>query len=544
MELRPYQTKLVDTSIQMLIGGKRKIVCQLATGGGKTVCFAAISASFTRHNTGKSVLILVHRKELLQQTRRTLYDAFSLVAQPIAAGMRHIPSAPVYVGMVESVNRRMEQIRNVGLVIIDEAHIGAFNKLHQHFPDQYIIGFTATPQSASKKDPMRNHYEDIVCGVDIPELIAAGNLCQNITYAPKDIVDRSELQVKGGEFAEGEMGKVFSRAKHVNNTVSAYQRWAAGVKTIIFNCSVSHSQAVCTAFQAAGYNCRHLDGAMSGTERDNIMKWLKHTPDAILCNVGVATTGFDEPTIEAVIMNRATMSMPLWLQCAGRGSRPTSAKSAFTIIDMGGNAVAHGDWCDQRDWADIFHNPPKARQKDAVAPVKNCPECDAIIAAAARVCKVCGYAFPAAVSPEEQVMGDFIVVTRGIDVRDVIQRHRDKKMYFSFYEIPRTLAQIALGKVEKIQHDYLEGMRKELHRLCADWCEANHRNYNDWHKEQAVDSLYKELKKAFPRWKIPTAPAPTEATPSVAWTQQPIGPADRAPKFNDFFANQIQPFAL
>jgi superfamily II DNA or RNA helicase len=506
MELRSYQERGVTQVATKLAEGKRKIVYQLATGGGKTITFSAISDRYIK-KSGKAVLILVHRKELLQQTRRTLYNAYGISAQIIIAGMRHIPPADVYVGMVESVHRRIPMLQNVGLVIIDEAHIAAFNKLHEHFPEQFIIGFTATPISANRKKPMKDFYADIVCGVDIPELISEGHLCQNITYAPKDIVDRSALSIKNGEFDEGLMAVEFSKPKYVKNAVKAYEKWAKGNKTIIFNCTIDHSQQVNNAFVIAGYNSKHLDSTMSATERDNILKWFKNTPDAVLNNVGILTAGFDEPTIETVIMNKSTMSMPLWLQCTGRGARPTEAKSAFTIIDMGGNALAHGDWCDARDWENLFLNPAKPGKGDGVAPVKNCPQCDAILNASMRTCKHCGFEFPAPEVAMEEELSDFVVVTKGIDVRAVIERHRDKKEYYPFFRIGKDLAQQAKNTVPKMNDEIAEFILNKYFEMARQWCGQKGKRFNQWHQVTARNHLYSELQNHFKKWKNPHADA-------------------------------------
>jgi len=502
MTLRDYQEKAVNQVSAMLASGKRKVVLQCATGSGKTIMFSAISHRYTS-KAAKSVLILVHRKELLQQTRKTLYNAFGISAQVIIAGMRHVPPATVYVGMVESVSRRLGHLRNIGLVIIDEAHIAAFNKIHEAFTTQFIIGFTATPISANKRTPMRDFYEDIICGVDIPELIAGGNLCQNITFAPKETVDRASLKVKGNEFDEGLMSLTFSAPKYVKNTLAAYNKWGKDTKTIIFNCSISHSRDVHAAFLLAGYASRHLDSTMSATERTNILRWFENTPNAILNNVGILTAGFDCPSIETVIMNKATMSMPLWLQSTGRGSRPTEAKSAFTIIDMGGNALIHGDWGSGMDWENIFHNPPKQNKEEGVAPVKNCPECDAIISASARTCKFCGFEFPAKEISLEQELSDFVVVTKGINVRDVIERNRDKKLYYPFFKIGKDLASQAANTAPRMADDVAEYILTRYYELAKEWCNVNNKRFNDWHKTTAKSHLYTELSQRFKKWQPP-----------------------------------------
>ena len=425
MILRPYQDAAVLKVAQKLTQ-HRKIIFQLATGGDKTITFAAITKRYIE-KSGKSVLILVHRKELMQQTRKTLHSAFGINAQPITAGMKFVPPSNVYVGMVESTIRRIPA--HLGLVIVDEAHNLSFAKMHEHFPNEMIIGFTATPLTSNKKKPLKDYYEDIVCGIDIPDLIAQGSLCQNITYAPKDTVDAAALKVKAGEYDESAMAQEFSKAKHVQNTVDAYQRYTPGTKCLVFNCNIAHSDMVADAFQRAGLNCKSVDSTME--DRDSIIRWYHDTPDAILCNVAILTTGFDAPETETVIMNRATLSMPLWLQCTGRGSRPFAGKQNFTIIDLGQNAITHGDWCDSRNWEDIFFNPPKAG-RPGVAPVRNCPQCDAILPARCLMCQYCGHIFPPKEIEEAERLSDFVIVTKGIDVPKMIEVHKHRKEYFPF----------------------------------------------------------------------------------------------------------------
>ena len=60
------------------------------------------------------------------------------------------------------------------------------------------------------------------------------------------------------------------------------------------------------------YAIRHLDNTSSNEDRKDILHWFKHTPDAILTSVGILTTGFDEPTVETIILNRATKSLTLY----------------------------------------------------------------------------------------------------------------------------------------------------------------------------------------------------------------------------------------
>ena len=502
MQLRDYQETFVS-NVARSLATHRKVCAQLATGAGKTVVFSAIAQRYIAKQAGSanplSVLILVHRKELLAQTRRTLYNAYNIIAQPIQAGMKTIPPAEVYVGMCESAHRRAAKLRNIGMVIIDEAHIAAFNKLHDVFPDQYILGFTATPLSASVKCPMSTHYEQIITGIDIPELIAAGNLCQCITYAPRDTVDRAALVTKGNEFEESEMAKEFSKSRHVMNTVRAYEQHSKGAKTIVFNVQVEHSKKVCDAFIQSGYNARHIDGMTDAGMRTATLRWFSETPDAILCNVGIATTGFDEPTIETVIVNRATQSLPLYLQMCGRGARPTPTKASFTIIDMGSNASFLGEWHNPRDWGDMFRNPRKKSDKEGVAPVKSCPQCEALVAVSARICQYCEFEIPktAAEEAQEELFSELVCLTQGIDVAALIERNAEKKQYAAFFQIANALVAEATRMTQKMSDSMAGLLLEQYHAKGREWCKAVGKRYNQWHQERAQETLWAKLKERF-----------------------------------------------
>ncbi len=332
-QLRQYQTIGIDKIATKYAQGINRIIFQLATGGGKTVTFAGLVHRFLQRQQ-KRVLILVHREELLRQAYRTLYEWYDISAAPITAGTTYLPNVLVYVAMVETAYNRLKKnpnyFGNIGLLIVDECHIGNFKKLYDSFPDALQVGFTATPISGNKKDPLKNHFKDIVTGIDIPDLIQSGSLVPNKTYHIKN-VNRKELKIKNGEFDEVEMGRMFSGTKMVQNCVRAYKEYGAGTKTIIFNCNIEHSKKVNDAFQAFGYPARHLDGMCDEKYRKDTLLWFKNTSGAILNNVGILTTGFDEPSVITVIVNRSTMSLPLWLQMTAAAPGPLRAKTSLSL---------------------------------------------------------------------------------------------------------------------------------------------------------------------------------------------------------------------
>lgn len=451
VNLRPYQAQGIDSIAKNFSSGIRKQVFQLPTGGGKTITFAGMVQRYLA-KFNKKVVILVHREELLLQTKNTLQNFFRIPCATLTADVKSISSCQVTVAMVETANNRLKKnpkyFGDVGMLIVDECHIGNFKKIYNYFHG-LIIGFSATPISGNKKDPLRLHFEEIVTGPNIQELIDLGSLAENETYSLKGIT-RAQFKVVRGEFDIKEMSAKYSNSKNVQNTVKAFEQLCNGEKTMVFNCNIEHSKLVNDAFVNAGYNSKHLDGNETTEDRKKILHWFKTTENAILNNIAVLTTGFDEPTVKNIIINRSTMSLSLWLQMTGRGSRPVdeffiiqkqkeypyklSLKNTFRIIDMGGNTFEHGDWRDSRDWSAIFHKPEKVFNTDGEAPVKACKGCEAIIPAQAVTCQYCGYVHERIIT-YDMIAPEFEKLVEAINVPYIINQSENQKPFAPFYKI-------------------------------------------------------------------------------------------------------------
>lgn len=489
MKARHYQEEHISKIVES-VSSKRKIIAQLPTGGGKTVEFALIAQRYIR-STGKSVLILVHRKELMYQAKKTILNICDIDACLITAGSNQFRISRIYIGMVESVVSRLNLFDNVGLVIVDEAHIANFNKIHSIFLDELIIGFTATPVSANKRLPLSKFYNDIQCGPQIRELIDNNWLSQNITRCPKDIVDTLKFEVDKlkGDYNERQMSSEYQIPKHVINAVRNYKRFCKGKKTLVFNVSIEHSKQVNDCFKTFGLNSRHL-ASDNESERDEILKWYKETEDAILCNVMIATVGFDEPTVECILINFATLSLPKFIQCCGRGSRiidndfirdyqheypyKLKLKDRFNIIDMGANWCRFGDWSDERDWEWIFNNPPVIY--DGVAPVKRCPECDGLVHAAARICtckndneELCLYEFERKRIEESIEEQEMIIVTKGFSVEKIAENNKKKYAYFTMFKLGEYVVKSMLETYRNPDDSIKQKYFKKYYIYCIEW---------------------------------------------------------------------------
>ena len=362
-ELYSYQKKGMDKIFDSLERStdNHNLLYQLPTGGGKTVIFSEIARRYIEENN-KKVLILTHRIELCAQTSNML-NGFGVNNKIINSQVKELDDQKdfmCFVAMVETLNNRLQDdkidLDDIGLVIVDEAHYNSFRKLFHYFDKCVMLGVTATPLSSNVKLPMYQSYDELIVGESIPYLVQNKFLAAPTTYCYD--VGLGSLKIgANGDYTVRSSDMLYGDFPMLKKLLYAYEDKCSGKKTLIFNNGINTSLNVYDTFKKAGHPIRHLDNKNTAIERKDILEWFKTTPDAILTSVSILTTGFDEPTVESIILNRATKSLTLYFQMIGRGSRVLAEKKAFTILDLGNNVARFGPWNVAVDWHEIFRSP-------------------------------------------------------------------------------------------------------------------------------------------------------------------------------------------
>ncbi|MDN3644081.1 DEAD/DEAH box helicase family protein [Lutimonas halocynthiae] len=362
-KLYDYQHGAIDKIFERINDNPNQynLLYQLPTGGGKTVIFSEIARRYIKKNQHK-VLILTHRIELSKQTSNMLTE-FGVNNKVIDSSVKEVTNEDKYscfVAMVETLNNRIKEekadLQDIGLVIVDEAHYNSFRKLFKHFENCFILGVTATPLSSNINLPMHEIYKDLIVGEKITSLIEQGFLAQATTYSYN--VNLSTLKIgANGDYTVKSSEELYTKSEMQSKLVAAYEATGKNKKTLIFNNGIHTSRHVYEVFKRAGYKVNYIDNTNTKEERKAVLSWFKNTPDAILTSVGILTTGFDEPTIDSIIINRATKSLALYFQMIGRGSRVIDDKKEFSVLDLGNNVSRFGLWTEDVDWQLIFKNP-------------------------------------------------------------------------------------------------------------------------------------------------------------------------------------------
>jgi DNA repair protein RadD len=416
--LRPYQVEAIDRLRALIAAGLTRLLFVLATGGGKTVCFAYIAHAAIER--GSRVLIVAHRRELIDQAYRKLLAA-GIPERELGVIMgqdrRRRPGAKVQVASIDTLRNRA--LPEVDLVIIDEAHRSlaeSYVRLFVHYANAIILGFTATPIRADGKGLKRQKdgagFDDLVLAVAISQLIAEGHLVapRVFTVPEGKLPDLRAVRSTAGDYNLGQLGDACNTAALLGDIVEHWERRADGRRTVGFAVTVEHSRALVARFCERGHRFEHLDGETPTEERDAILARLERGETTGVINVGVLCEGWDQPSCKVLILARPTQSLGLYLQMAGRILRPWNDTEAL-ILDHAGCARMHGLPHEDRDWS--LEPTKRKRGKGDVDCAKLCEECLAVLPLGVRVCPECGAELPWREQNLEEADGELEEVLAG-----------------------------------------------------------------------------------------------------------------------------------
>ena len=339
MKLRPYQQEALDSMLQAESNGISKQLVVLPTGAGKTVLFAQLPIM---RKDSLPMLVLAHRSELLIQAK----DKIETINKDLSVGIEQAENkagySDVVIASVPTLGResssRIEQYPRdyFKTIVVDEAHHAAapsYRRILDYFKPDLLLGVTATPQ---RSDSVRliDVFQEIVYYKSIQDLIKEGWLSPLVGYRVKTSTDISDVEIQNGEYKQDQLIEAIDNPSRNNSIVTAYNDLANAKKTVVFAAGVDHAGNLGEAFRKNGSSVRVIIGTTPEEDRRQILSDFKSGAVTVLVNVGVLTEGFDEPSIEAIILAKPTRSSLLYTQIVGRGTRLFEGKEHCMIIDI------------------------------------------------------------------------------------------------------------------------------------------------------------------------------------------------------------------
>lgn len=405
MQLRDYQQSIY----QQLTASNDDAVFQLETGGGKTAIIAKLN--------DRPTINIAHRNMLIEQISQTLTNVGvyhkiignSQIEKRCQLYQRnHYINKiynHVYVGTIQSIIARYKTGRlNIDTslpyqIIIDECHHVAsgnmWAKLGEIFPNARFIGATATP---CRLDGQGLHkdcgglFDTLIQAEQLKDngtlwLIANGYLAEYEAYCPP-VIEMNLKQPKSltADFTKKELenwaGRLVKNVK--GDIVNHYKKLADNKTAIVFCPSIDTADQLSQVFQRSGYIASYIASSLSFVENMRRVDAFRRGEIKVLCNVEMATEGFDLPSAECLIILRPTASFVLHKQMIGRVMRPKTNEQKAIIIDHVGNITRHGLPDDEVKWT--LHGTP-SNKITAVAP---CSLCDFVHNVYLKSCPNCG----------------------------------------------------------------------------------------------------------------------------------------------------------
>jgi superfamily II DNA or RNA helicase len=343
---RPYQYEAVAALLAATARGVQRPLLVLPTGTGKTIVFALL----VQRHRGRS-LILAHRDELIQQA----VDKLRLVDPTLPLGVvqaaRDEHTAPTVVASVQTLSRRARLIRLVPdfqTVVIDEAHHApapTYRRILEYCrawraDGPLVVGVTATPERGDHHS-LRQVFDGIVYQKTLLEMMHAGYLVDLRAFQVLLQADFDALRTQQGDFVETELESLLLAANAPAQVLAAFQAHAAGRKALLFTPTVALAYAMAATFRAAGIAAEALDGTTPLATRRAILQRLHTGATRVVANCAVLTEGFDEPSVDCIIIARPTQSAVLYQQMLGRGTRTYPGKTDCLVLDVVGVSTHH-----------------------------------------------------------------------------------------------------------------------------------------------------------------------------------------------------------
>jgi len=338
--LRDYQEECLGEIKETFEKSNFQLV-QLPTGSGKTVIFWEL---LKRHY--KKALIIVPSIQLMEQCYEEGLNYFSKKDLSRKGDKYNEKIKSFHIVVAYSLNKSYLSLllqNEFEVIICDEAHRGVsstyvnfFEKYLTSFPKTQILGMTATPERKDCKGLLAI-FGTLSYKKELYDLIGEGFLSELRGIKIKTNLEILNAINYKGDFTSASIYRALNSSTRDHIILEAYQNHCAHRKTLVFCLSVAHSISVANLFVHNGIKAKCVHGKMSIAERRKILQRFRDGSVDVLTNCQLLTEGFDEPSIDALIIARPTKSKALYTQMVGRGVRLYEGKEDCLVVDIADN---------------------------------------------------------------------------------------------------------------------------------------------------------------------------------------------------------------
>lgn len=434
MQLRSYQTDIIERTRAEMKAGHKSILIQAPTGAGKT----ALTVEMLRSASEKGMrsIFINHRRELIRQSSKA-FAKVNVHHGIISANFQPDPRALIQVASIQTLQHRIGKIAEPIFFVWDECHhvaAGSWEKIFRMFPDAFHVGLSATPIRLDGQG-LGKFFSVMVEGPSVAWLIEHGFLSKYRLIVPKGISTQG-LHTRMGEFVHDELVNLVNKPSITGNAIREYEKKCAGRRALGFAVSIEHSKYVVSQFNARGIPARHVDGDTPSDERDETLHDFQEGRVKIVFNCQLFGEGVDLPAVEGLIDLAPTLSLSSAMQRWGRVLRTHPGKECAIILDHAQNVIRHGLPDEERDW--YLHGDGYKKKKDEPnLSVKVCPQCFAAQPARNAACECCGLKFIAKAREVDHLDGELEEIDPEVLRRQARQQQGQAVSFTDLVELGR-----------------------------------------------------------------------------------------------------------
>lgn len=335
MKLRDYQEEARTAIANEWEKGVKKTLLVLPTGCGKTIVFSKVVED--RVKLGERVLILAHRSELLDQASDKLAKATGIFTATEKAEQSCLNSwFRVVVGSVQTLQRpkRLAQFDRdyFDTIVVDEAHhciSDSYQRVLEHFSNANVLGVTATPDRGDMRN-LGSYFESLAYEYTLPKAIKNGYLSPIKALTIPLELDLSAVSMQSGDFKASEIGTALD--PYLEQIADEMLKYCTDKKTVVFLPLVKTSQKFRDILNEKGFKAAEVNG--DSKDRAEILDDFSKGKYNVLCNSMLLTEGWDEPSVDCIVVLRPTKVRSLYSQMVGRGTRLYPGKEDLLLLDF------------------------------------------------------------------------------------------------------------------------------------------------------------------------------------------------------------------
>ena len=269
MRLYDYQEEMLRR-IGSAFREHRAVMAQMPTGTGKTYLLAAVVKAYVTEGSRRLVLIVAHRRELVEQIQETC-GRFGL-------------SDVVMVKSIQWLHLHLNEMEEMpGMIVIDEAHHAlakSYRVLLEAFPEAKILGLTATPYRLNGKG-FEDLFEVLITSLSVREFIKMKRLALFDYVSIKGdseeqrLVDSLSKRGADGDFQIKEMGLVLNNRPTIEKLFQTFSKFAKHKKGIVYAIDIAHARAIVEFYCEHGIHAVVIDSKTKSSLRKELLERFK-----------------------------------------------------------------------------------------------------------------------------------------------------------------------------------------------------------------------------------------------------------------------------